>query len=367
MRRYTLSVIPGDGIGNEVMVEATRLLDRLVELDGGVSFTYRNYEWGCEYYTREGRMMADDGMARLADSDAILLGAVGYPGVPDHISLRDLLLKIRQGFDQYINLRPIKLITADDCPIKGMGPADIDMIFVRENIEGEYAGVGGVVRGGTPEEMALQTSVFTRRNTERVMNYAFNLARSRVDGRRAAGRKVIGKVTSATKSNALNYGMVFWDRLFAEAGERYPDISTDQYHVDALSMFMVKRPVDLDVVVASNLFGDILTDLGSILQGGIGFAAGGNINPERTYPSMFEPVHGSAPDIAWKGIANPIAMVWTVKMMLDHLGEGELAARVFSAIEQTVLTRRGMLTPDLGGTGTTREVTDLLIAALEER
>jgi hypothetical protein len=220
MKTYTIAVIPGDGIGNEVMLEGLRVLDRVAEIHGGIAFSYQQYEWGCEYYTKTGNMMADDGMDRLRDTDGILLGAVGYPGVPDHISLRDLLLRIRQGFNQYVNLRPIKLITEADCPLKGMGPADIDMIFVRENTEGEYAGVGGITREGTAEEMALQTSIFTRKNTEKVMDYAFNLARERLDLRRQAGRKTIGKVTSATKSNALNYGMVFWDKLFAE-GETF--------------------------------------------------------------------------------------------------------------------------------------------------
>ncbi len=364
MKKYTVAVIPGDGIGNEVMVEGLRILERVAELHGGISFTYRQYEWGCEYYTRTGAMMAEDGMDRLRDADAILLGAVGYPGVPDHISLRDLLLRIRQGFNQYVNLRPIKLITEEDCPLKGMGPADIDMIFVRENTEGEYAGVGGITREGTAEEMALQTSIFTRKNTEKVMDYAFNLARERLDARREAGRKSVGKVTSATKSNALNYGMVFWDKLFAERSKLFPDINTDQYHVDALSMYMLQRPADFDVVVASNLFGDILTDLGSVLQGGIGFAAGGNINPDRVFPSMFEPVHGSAPDIAWKGLANPIAMIWTVKMMLDFLGHTDLGMRVFEAIRHVVRERRGELTADMGGNGSTSHSADLILEAM---
>ena len=364
MKQYSIAVIPGDGIGNEVMVDALRVLDRVAEMHGGISFMYEHYEWGCEYYTRTGNMMAEDGMDRIRQSDAILLGAVGYPGVPDHISLRDLLLRIRQGFNQYVNLRPIRLITEEDCPIKGMGPDDIDMVFVRENSEGEYAGVGGITREGTAEETALQTSIFTRKNTEKLMDYAFNLARARLDERRHAGRKTVGKVTSATKSNALNYGMVFWDKLFAERSRLFPDINTDQYHVDALSMYMVQRPADFDVVVASNLFGDILTDLGSVLQGGIGFAAGGNINPDRVFPSMFEPVHGSAPDIAWKGLANPIAMIWTVKMMLDFLGHPEMGAAVFSAIESVVHNRRAELTPDMGGTGSTSHTTDLVLQAL---
>lgn len=365
MKQYTISVIPGDGIGNEVMVEGLKVLDRLAEIHGGISFRYQQYDWGCEYYTKTGAMMAEDGMERLRDSDAILLGAVGYPGVPDHVSLRDLLLRIRQGFNQYVNLRPIRLLTEVDCPIKGMGPADIDMIFVRENTEGEYAGVGGMTREGTAEETALQTSIFTRKNTEKVMDYAFNLARARVDTRRQSGRKTLGKVTSATKSNALNYGMVFWDKVFAERSRLFPDINTDQYHVDALSMYMIQRPADFDVVVASNLFGYILTDLGSVLQGGIGFAAGGNLNPDRIFPSMFEPVHGSAPDIAWKGLANPIAMIWTVKMMLDFLGHEDLGSRLFDAITHVVREQRGELTADMGGNGNTGHSGDLILQALD--
>ncbi len=366
MERYAVAVVPGDGIGNEVMVEALRVLDQLARVHGGVAFDYEQYDWGCEYYTKTGAMMSQDGMDRLRQSDAILLGAVGYPGVPDHVSLRDLLLKIRQGFNQYVNLRPIKLIAERDCPIKGMGPADIDMIFVRENTEGEYAGVGGLTREGTPEETAVQTSIFTRRNTEKVMDFAFDLARGRAEERKKLGRRAFAKVTSATKSNALNYGMVFWDKLFSERSALNRDITTDQYHVDALSMYMIQRPAEFDVIVASNLFGDILTDLGSVLQGGIGFAAGGNLNPERTFPSMFEPVHGSAPDIAWKGVANPIAMIWTVKMMLDFLGLQELGTLLYQAIESTVRDRREELTPDMGGSGTTTHATDLVLEALSE-
>jgi len=365
MKTYKLAVIPGDGIGTEVMHEGLRVLERVAALDGGFSFAYDHYDWGCEYYTKMGRMMAPDGMERLRDTDAILLGAVGFPGVPDHISLRDLLLEIRQGFNQYVNFRPVKLLTEQDCPLKGKGPADLDMVFVRENTEGEYAGVGGRVKHGTPDETVVQTSVFTRKTTERVMRYAFDLARSRADARRALGRKTHSKVTSVTKSNALNHSLVFWDEVFAEIGGEYPEITTDQYHVDAMSMYMIQRPEDFDVVVASNLFGDILTDLGGVLQGGLGFAAGGNINPEKEFPSMFEPVHGSAPTIAGKNLANPIAMVWTVKLMLDFLGHPEVAAKILTAIETIVTGDRSVLTADMGGTGTTSSVGDLLLAALE--
>ena len=359
MKRYKIAVIPGDGVGIEVMREGLRLLDRIAELDGGFACDYTHYEWGCEYYTKTGRMMDPDGMERLADSDAILLGAVGFPGVPDHISLRDLLLTIRQGFDQYINLRPIKLIDARDCPIKDKTPADIDMVFVRENTEGEYAGIGGRLREGTPEEAIVQSSLFTRRNTERLMRYAFELAQTRAAARSGTASSP-ARLTSVTKSNALNYSMVFWDELFAHIGGDYPHVVTDQNHVDAMSMYMIQRPETFDVVVASNLFGDILTDLGGVLQGGLGFAAGGNINPTGRHPSMFEPVHGSAPTIAGKGIANPIAMVWTVKMMLDFLGHATAADRIMEAITRAVTTRRDELTADLGGRGTTTSVGALL-------
>ena len=364
MQKYSVAVIPGDGIGGEVMDEGLRVLDRIAQLEGGFSFTYQRYDWGCEHYARTGRMMAEEGMKRLRDRDAILLGAVGYPGVPDHISLRDLLLRIRQEFDQYVNYRPVKLLSPLDCPLKGKGPDDLDMLFIRENTEGEYAGVGGYVKKGTPEETVVQSSIFTRRTTERVMRYAFERARERAAGRRKRGLKTSAKVTSVTKSNALNHAMVFWDGVFQEISGEYPDIETDQYHVDAMSMYMLQRPEDFDVVVASNLFGDILTDLGGVLQGGLGFAAGGNLNPEKQYPSMFEPVHGSAPTIAGKNLANPIAMVWTVKLMLDFLGHQAAGSRVLSAIEQVVTGDRSLLTPDMGGSGSTSSVGDLLLSAL---
>lgn len=364
MKHYRIAVIPGDGIGVDVMREGIRVLDRVAQLHGGIRFDYTHFGWSCEHYARTGEMMDFDGLDQLRDKDAILLGAVGFPGVPDHVSLRELLLRIRQGFDQYVNLRPITLIDPRDCPIKGKEPRDIDMVFVRENTEGEYAGVGGRTRVGTPEETAIQTAVFTRRNTERLMRYSFELARSRAADRHARGLKTTAKVTSVTKSNALNYSMVFWDELFAAVAADYPDIATDQYHVDAMAMYMIQRPEDFDVVVASNLFGDILTDLGGVLQGGLGFAAGGNIDPERRYPSMFEPVHGSAPDIAGKGIANPIAMIWTVKLMLDFLGHTDAGDRVLQAIKSIVTGDRGRLTPDMGGRGSTTSVATALLDAL---
>jgi tartrate dehydrogenase/decarboxylase/D-malate dehydrogenase len=354
MNTYKIAVIPGDGVGKEVMREAKKVMNEISRLHGGLAFKTDHYDWGCEYYLKHGKMMADDGLETLSQYDAILMGAVGFPGVPDHISLRDLLLRIRQGFDQYINLRPVKLLPGVECPIKNKEPRDIDMVFVRENTEGEYAGVGGFVRQGTAQETALQTGVFTRKNTERVMDYAFKLALKRK-----------GKLTSITKSNALNYSMVFWDRVFKEVSERYPDVQTESFHVDAASMYMIQRPEDFDVVVASNLFGDILTDLGAALQGGLGFAAGANLNPEGIYPSMFEPVHGSAPNIAGRGISNPIAMIWTVKLMLDFLGHREEGTAIMDAIE-AALRHKEMLTPDLGGKGTTSGVGDMICSALKD-
>jgi tartrate dehydrogenase/decarboxylase/D-malate dehydrogenase len=354
MKKYKIAVIPGDGVGKEVMREGIKVLNEIARLHGGLCFETDHYDWGCEYYLKHGRMMAEDGLDILRGYDAILLGAVGFPGVPDHISLRDLLLKIRQGFDQYINLRPVKLLPGIECPVKNKGPENIDMVFVRENTEGEYAGVGGFIRQGTAEEIALQTSVFTRKNTERVMDYAFRLARQR-------GKKL----ASITKSNAMNYSMVFWDRVFRELSGKYPDIETQSFHVDAAAMYMVQNPEDFDVVVASNLFGDILTDLGAALQGGLGFAAGANLNPEGKYPSMFEPVHGSAPNIAGRGISNPIAMIWTVKLMLDFLGHGQEGAAIMDAITE-VLRYKEKLTPDLGGNGTTPGVGDMICSALKD-
>ncbi len=356
MKEYKIAVIPGDGIGTEVMDEGLKVLNKVASLYGNVVFKYDHFDWGCEYYLKHGKMMDDNGLEILKKYDAILLGAVGYPGVPDHISLRELLLKIRQGFNQYINLRPVKLLPNVECPIKNKDCDDVDMIFVRENKEGEYAGVGAILNEGQEDEIAIQTAIFTRKNTEKVMKYAFELAKK---------RNKFNKVTSVTKSNALNYSMVFWDKLFKESSEKYPEISTDFYHVDAISMFMIQKPEMFDVIVASNLFGDILTDLGSVLQGGLGFAAGANINPEKEYPSMFEPVHGSAPDIAGKGLANPIAMVWTVQMMLEFLEEAELSTAVMDGINE-ILKDKERLTKDLGGKASTSEVGDFICEILEK-
>ena len=355
MKEYRIAAIPGDGIGIEVMDEGIKVL-KGIEKRFGLKFTTTNYEWGCEYYLKHGRMMDEDGLEKLRKYNAILLGAVGFPGVPDHISLRDLLIKIRQGFNQYINYRPIKLLDEGFCPIKNKRPEDIDMVFIRENREGEYSGAGAILNQGKEDEMALQTGVFTRRNTERVMRYAFEVAKK---------RKKQGKLTSITKSNALNYSMVFWDKVFADVAKDYPEIKVNSFHVDAAAMFMVQKPEMFDVVVASNLFGDILTDLGAALQGGLGFAAGANLNPETEFPSMFEPVHGSAPDIAGKGLANPIAMIWTIELMLEHLGEHDAAACVLGAIRE-VIKDKSKLTSDLGGRARTSEVGDFVCGIIRE-
>jgi tartrate dehydrogenase/decarboxylase/D-malate dehydrogenase len=328
------------------MKEGLKALEEVSKVSGELSFKYDRFDWGCEYYLKNGRMMPEDGIEKLEKYDAILLGAVGYPTVPDHISLRELLLEIRQRFNQYVNLRPIKLLPNVYSPIKEKEPKDIDIIFIRENVEGEYAGIGGIQKEGSKDEIALQTSVFTRKNTEKLLDYAFKLAEK---------RNKFKKLTSVTKSNALNYSMVFWDKIFQEKTKKYPNITTESFHVDATAMYMIQNPERFDVIVSSNLFGDILTDLGAAIQGGLGFAAGANINPEKEYPSMFEPVHGSAPDLKGKGLANPIAMIWTVKLMLDFLGHEKQGSIVMKAIEKT-LKKKDVLTPDLGGKGNTSSV-----------
>jgi tartrate dehydrogenase/decarboxylase/D-malate dehydrogenase len=357
MKIYDLAVVAGDGVGKEVMQEGLKVLSAISELTGNVKFNFTNYEYGCEYYIRTGKMMEDDGLKKLEQHDAILLGAVGYPNVPDHISLRDLLLKIRQGFNQYVNLRPIKLLPHVNGPLVGKGPDEIDMVFIRENTEGEYAGSGGIQSVGGVENLAVQTSIFTRETTKKTMEYAFEYSRKRNKNR---------KLTSITKSNALNHSMVFWDSLFKEVSEQYVDIRTESMHVDAASMFMIQKPERFDVVVASNLFGDIMTDVGAALQGGLGFAAGANINPERQFPSMFEPVHGSAPDIAGKGVANPIAMIWSIKMMLDFLGHEDLGEVLLNSIIDA-LKDKTKLTPDLGGKNSTSSVGDLICSGLRKK
>ncbi|MBR2930126.1 MAG: tartrate dehydrogenase [Clostridia bacterium] len=354
MKKYKIAVIAGDGIGPEVIGEGVRVLERVAELDGGFGFEFTHFPWGCEYYLETGKMMPDDAIATLSEFDAIYLGAVGYPGVPDHISLWDLLLKIRHEFDQYVNVRPVKLLKGAPCPLKGVAPGEIDMIVIRENSEGEYAGAGDWLYRGQPNEVVLQTGVFSRKGTERIIRYAFELARKE------------GKtLTSISKGNALNYSMVFWDSVFAEVGKEYPDVKCASYLVDAASMFFVKDPGRFEVVVTSNLFGDILTDLGAAITGGMGLAAGANLNPERRFPSMFEPIHGSAPDIAGRGIADPLASIWSASQMLDFFGHECWGERLIGAIEQLMVEAKA-LPSDLGGTSSTHEVGDAIIAILEK-
>lgn len=352
MNIFKIAVIAGDGIGPEVLAEGIKVMNRVAELDGSFKFEFTHFPWGCEYYLKNGKMMDDDGLEQLKKFDAIYLGAVGYPGVPDHISLWDLLLKIRKGFDQYINLRPVKLIKGAPCPLKDVKMEDIDMLFVRENSEGEYAGAGDWLFKGKPEEVVLQTGVFSRKGTERVIRHAYEIA-----------RKENKTLTSISKANALNYSMVFWDEVFNEVGKDFPDVKTYSYLVDAAAMFMVKQPQRFEIVVTSNLFGDILTDLGAAIAGGMGLAAGANINPERKYPSMFEPIHGSAPDIANKGIANPMASIWSASQMLDFFGYEKWGKEVINAIERVLIEER-VLTPDLGGSAKTSEVGDAVLSKL---
>lgn len=352
MKTYKIAVIAGDGIGPEVINEGTKVLEKVASLDGTFQFDFTHFPWGCEYYLKEGEMMPQDGIEQLKEFDAVLLGAVGYPGVPDNISLRDLLLRIRHDFDQYINLRPVKLLAGAPTPLKDIKQEDIDMIFIRENSEGEYAGSGAWLYKDQPHEVVIQHSVFSRKGCERVIRYAYELA-----------KKEHKTLTNVSKGNALNYSMVFWDQIFEEMGKEYPEVKTQTLLVDAASMFMVKDPKRFQVVVTSNLFGDILTDLGAAIAGGMGLAAGANLNPDRTFPSMFEPIHGSAPDIAGQGISNPLATVWSVSQMLDFLGHEDWGAKLIQIIEK-MLVEEKVLTPDLGGTASTSQVGDEVVRLL---
>ncbi|QGQ44995.1 tartrate dehydrogenase [Metabacillus sediminilitoris] len=346
MKQFKVAVIAGDGIGPEVINEGVKVLNKVAELDSGFQFDFTYFPWGSEFYAKNGKMMDDNGIEQLKEFDAIYLGAVGFPGVPDHISLWDLLLKIRKNFDQYVNIRPVKLLKGAQLPLVDVKREDINMLFIRENSEGEYSGAGEWLFKGKEHEVVLQNSVFSRKGTERIIRYAFETAKK--EGR---------TLTSISKANALNYSMVFWDQVFDEVSLEYPEVETASYLVDAAAMLMIKDPKRFEVVVTSNLFGDILTDLGAALAGGIGLAAGANINPERNYPSMFEPIHGSAPDIAGKGIANPLATIWSASQMLDFFGYEMYGKVVLEAIEQLLL-EGDVLTSDMKGTGSTSEVGD---------
>jgi tartrate dehydrogenase/decarboxylase/D-malate dehydrogenase len=351
-RHYRIAVIPGDGIGKETVPEGLRVLDAAARRFG-FTLSTTDYDWSCETYKETGRMMPADGLDRLREADSIFLGAVGWPGVPDHVSLWGLLIPIRRSFDQYVNLRPCRLLPGARTPLAGRGPADIDFYVVRENTEGEYSSTGGRMFAGTDREFVTQDSVFTRIGTDRILRYAFDLARTRP--RR--------KVTSATKSNGITFTMPYWDERFAAIAAEYPDIATDQFHIDILCAHFVQHPDWFDVVVGSNLFGDILSDLGPAVAGSIGIAPSANINPEKRFPSMFEPVHGSAPDIAGKFICNPIGQVWSGAMMLDHLGEADAAAAILRAIE-ALLAEGGPRTRDMGGNAGTEDVGRALAAAV---
>ena len=352
-KKFDVALVPGDGIGNEVVPAAVRVLEAAGRRHG-IQFKWHSFPWSCEYYVKTGRMMDADGVEKVKDLDAILLGAVGYPGVADHVSLWGLLIPFRRELRQYVNLRPVKLMPGVATPLAGRTAKDIDFVIIRENNEGEYSSIGGRMYAGTEEEFVSQESVFTKKGCDRVMRYAFELARKRP-------RK---KVTSATKSNGIVHTMPYWDERFAAVAKEYADVKTDQFHIDILVAHFVQHPDWFDVVVASNLFGDILSDLGAAVAGSIGLSPAANINPERDYPSMFEPVHGSAPDIAGRGIANPIAQIACGAMMLDHLGCEDAAREIDGAIE-SVLAAGKSLTRDLGGQANTAQATDAILAALE--
>lgn len=354
-RTFQIAVIPGDGIGKEVVPQGLRVLEALAEKSKDrLAFEFEMFPWGCQYYLNHGRMMDENGLERLATFDAIYFGAVGWPSVPDHVALWGLRLAICQGFDQYACIRPVQLLPGITSPLRNATEASMDWVVVRENSEGEYAGIGGRNLAGRDDnrEVAIQSSLFTAHGCERIIRYAFELARTRKRH----------KVTSVTKNNAQQYAMTLWDGCFARVSAEFPDVDTEVQLVDSMAARFVSHPESLEVVVGSNLFGDILSDLGSALAGSLGTAASANIDPERRLPSMFEPVHGSAPDIAGKGIANPIAAIWTVALLLDHLGLEDEAASIMNAIKAT--TASGMLTPDLGGDASTTDVGDAVLANL---
>jgi tartrate dehydrogenase/decarboxylase / D-malate dehydrogenase len=351
-RSHSIAIIAGDGIGKEVIPAGLATIEAATR-GTGISLKFTELAWGCDYYLKHGRMMDADGFEQAAKFDAIYLGAIGSPAVPDHIAVWDLLLPLRQRFQQYVNLRPMRLLPGLTSPLAHRTSADIDMVCVRENSEGEYSGLGGRIHVGTPYEAAEQTGLFTRHGIERILRYGFEIAVKRP-------RKLIA---SATKSNALRHAMVLWDEVAEVVRQDYPSVEYRKYHVDAIAARMITHPGSLDVIVCSNLFGDILTDIGSAISGSLGIAPGANINPERTYPSMFEPIHGSAPDIAGQGIANPIGAIWAGAMMLDHLGHRDVHDRILGAIERVVASG-SIRTPDLGGKASTQELAGAIVGEI---
>lgn len=352
MKTYKIASIPADGIGPEVIAAGLQALEALARRDGGFQLDVTSFDWGSERYKKTGALMPEDGTQQLKGFDAIFFGAVGAPDVPDHVTLWGLRLPICQGFDQYANVRPTRILPGIKSPLEGVKRKDLDWVIVRENSEGEYSGHGGRAHKGLPEEVGTEVSIFTRVGVTRIMRYAFALAQSRP-------RKLL---TVVTKSNAQRFGMVMWDEIAAEVAQEFPDVTWDKMLVDAMTVRMVKNPQSLDTIVATNLHADILSDLAGALAGSLGVAPTGNIDPERRYPSMFEPIHGSAFDITCKGIANPVATFWTASQMLEHLGEGDAAKRLMRAVEAVCAS--GVMTPDVGGNATTQQVTDALCEAI---
>jgi len=354
MNSYKIAAIPGDGIGKEVIAAGVEVLQALAARDGGFTLDFETFDWGSDYYKEHGIMMPENGRDTLKRFDAIYFGAVGAPDVPDHVTLWGLRLAICQPFDQYANVRPTRILPGIEGPLRNVGAQDLDWVIVRENSEGEYAGQGGRSHRGLPEEVATEVSIFTRAGVTRIMRYAFKLAQSRP-------RKLL---TVVTKSNAQRHGMVMWDEIAAEVAMEFPDVTWDKMLVDAMTMRMTLKPQSLDTIVATNLHADILSDLAAALAGSLGIAPTANLNPDGKFPSMFEPIHGSAFDITGKGIANPIGTFWTATMMLEHLGEKAAADRLMKAIER-VTANPSLHTPDLGGSATTRQVTDAVIKAIQ--
>src|SRR5215213_5387438 len=354
MKTYSIAAIPGDGIGTEVVAAGLEAMAAIAKRDGGFAFKVDHFDWGGEYYKNNGRMMPENGRDLIRKHDAILFGSAGHPEIPDHITLWGLRLAICQPFDQYANVRPTRVLPGITSPLRNVTGPELDWVIVRENSEGEYAGVGGRVHQGSPLEVATDVAMFTRAGVTRIIRFAFEVARSRP-------RKLL---TVVTKSNAQRHGMVMWDEIAAEVAQGFPDVTWDKMLVDAMTMRMVSRPQTLDTIVATNLHADILSDLAAALAGSLGIAPTANLNPERKTPSMFEPIHGSAFDITGKGIANPVGTFWTATMMLEHLGENAAADRLMRAVER-VTADPSLHTPDLGGRATTRQVTDAVIAAIQ--